>query len=283
MNTHRIFLVGCPRSGTTLLQSMVASHSQVVSFPETHFFSETLSINPLLRRIKLYRSGSRDVVTNFLDEHGYSNILPFSDLPPLCTHNRWCKTLLNIIDEMILVKKSEDFKLKSVWGLEKTPRHLFYISSIQQRGYQNKFLHILRSGPDVVASLYLATQNYPGQWGGSRSIKKCISWWNNSIKESLKYQDDSNHLFATYEQLLSDPQKVLQAICNFMKIDYQETMTKDFYNTAGSLTKEEEEWKQKNAQQSLSKSNKLQQHFNDDTIAYIKKNVLNIDLTQFYH
>lgn len=282
MKTNRIFLVGCPRSGTTLLQSMVASHSQVVSFPETHFFSETLPIHPLLRRIKLYGSGSRNFVTNFLDEHRYSDIDPFSDLPPLCTHNRWCKTLLHTIDEMILAE-TENFKSSNVWGLEKTPRHLFYISSIQQEGHQNKFLHILRSGPDVVASLYLATQNYPEQWGGSRSIKKCISWWNNSITESLKYQDDSNHLFATYEQLLTNPQTVLRAISDFMEINYQETMVEKFYKTAGSLTKEEEEWKQKNARQSLSKSNKLKQHFDDDTIAYIKKNVLNINLTQFHH
>jgi len=279
---NRIFLVGCPRSGTTLLQSMVASHSQVISFPETHFFSKTLSINPLLRRIKLYGPGSRDFITDFLDEHGYSDIRPISDLPPLCTHNRWCKTLLNTIDEMILAE-SGDPKSNNIWGLEKTPRHLFYISSIQQVGYQNKFLHILRSGPDVVASLYLATQKYPEQWGGSRSIKKCISWWNNSIRESLKYQDDPNHLFATYEQLLTNPEKVLETICNFMEIDYQKTMTEDFHNRAGSLTKEAEEWKQRNVKQSLSKSNKLQQHFDDETIAYIRKNVLNIDLAQFHH
>ncbi|NJL55543.1 sulfotransferase [bacterium] len=34
-----LFLVGCPRSGTTLLQSMLASHPQIASFPETKFSS----------------------------------------------------------------------------------------------------------------------------------------------------------------------------------------------------------------------------------------------------
>jgi hypothetical protein len=261
---------------------MIASHSQVVSFPETHFFSKTLSINPLLRHIKLYGPGSRNFVTSFLNEHGYPDIRPFTQLPHLCTHNSWCKTLLHTIDEMILAE-SGNLKSNTIWGLEKTPRHLFYISSIQQKGYQNKFLHILRNGPDVVASLYLATQNYPDQWGGSRSVKKCISWWNNSIKESRKYQDDPNHLFATYEQLLKSPNTVLEAICNFLEIDYQETMTEDFHNTAGSLTKEEEKWKQKNAEQSLQKSNKLQEHFDDETIDYIRANVINIDLTKFHH
>ena len=38
----RIFIVGCPRSGTTLLQSLLAAHPQIHSFPETHFFPNTI-------------------------------------------------------------------------------------------------------------------------------------------------------------------------------------------------------------------------------------------------
>ena len=34
----RVFLVGCPRSGTTLLQCLLAANSHLASFPETHFF-----------------------------------------------------------------------------------------------------------------------------------------------------------------------------------------------------------------------------------------------------
>ena len=34
----RVFLVGIMRSGTTLLQSLLAAHSRVTSFPETMFF-----------------------------------------------------------------------------------------------------------------------------------------------------------------------------------------------------------------------------------------------------
>ena len=33
-----IFLVGCPRSGTTLLQSLIAAHPLVTSFSESNFF-----------------------------------------------------------------------------------------------------------------------------------------------------------------------------------------------------------------------------------------------------
>ena len=35
-----IFIVGCPRSGTTLLQCLIATQKGVVTFPETHFFEQ---------------------------------------------------------------------------------------------------------------------------------------------------------------------------------------------------------------------------------------------------
>ncbi|MEM9163612.1 MAG: sulfotransferase, partial [Cyanobacteria bacterium P01_F01_bin.4] len=34
----KFFVVGCSRSGTTLLQSLLASHPEIISFPESKFF-----------------------------------------------------------------------------------------------------------------------------------------------------------------------------------------------------------------------------------------------------
>lgn len=284
MKIKRAFLVGCPRSGTTLLQSMIASHSQVISFPETHFFSETLPINPILRRLKPYGPAGRAKVEQFLNRHSYTELNPFAadSIYSLYSHKNWCRKLVHILDQMI-AHDIEDKTDGTVWGLEKTPRHLHYISSIEQANSVNKFLHILRHGPDVVASLHLATKQYPEQWDGKRSVKKCINWWNNSMGQSLKYREKSNHLFVAYEQLIESPKSVLKAISDFLNVKYEKRMVHNFHQTADSLTKAEEEWKKQNTKQSLSKSDKLEIHFDDSTISYIKKKTLNINLNQFYH
>jgi|SRR5579859_288688 len=39
-----IFVVGYPRSGTTLVQSLIATQRGIVSFPEGHFFSEIIEV-----------------------------------------------------------------------------------------------------------------------------------------------------------------------------------------------------------------------------------------------
>ena len=282
MDSNRLFLVGCPRSGTTLLQSMVASHSQVVSFPETHFFSETLPINKLLRRLKIHGSKSKSFVRQFLESNNYP-VDPFESTRSYYFYSNWCEKLIEVLDSIIEYESKHIQPTDNVWGLEKTPRHLHYISSIARAAPESRFLHILRHGPDVVASMHLATKEYPEQWDGQRSVEKCIQWWNNSIRASMKYRDQRNHHFVTYEQLIEQPAKVLKSITSFLGLEFEESMIDEFHQTASSLTTEEEQWKDRNEEKSLSKSKKIDEHFDSATISYIEEKTLDLNLTEFYH
>lgn len=288
LNIKRAFLVGCPRSGTTLLQSMIASHSQVVSFPETHFFSKTMPVNPFLRRMKVHGSRSRAIVTAFLENHGYTGLSPFENLSPynpykMYGHKTWCKKLLEILDRMTLQEASPGkINHSCIWVLEKTPRHLHYISSINQGPTANKFIHMLREGKDVVASLHFATKRYPTQWNGKRSIKDCIRWWKKSMKVSMKFRGHPDHCFVVYDQLIREPETVLRAICSFLNLTYETIMLEQFHKMAERLTDENEKWKDKNTCCVLSQSDKLQTHFDAQTIQYITSKTAGIDLRSFY-
>ena len=52
----RIFVVGAPRSGTTLAQSLLAAHSGTTSFTESHLFARHFTHVPPLARPILVRS-----------------------------------------------------------------------------------------------------------------------------------------------------------------------------------------------------------------------------------
>lgn len=79
MNNQRpIFIVGCPRSGTTLLQSMLAAHSTITSFPESHLLLVTSRSRRgrWLRKLGLVALEMRQRLHQFLHEIGHPELLP---------------------------------------------------------------------------------------------------------------------------------------------------------------------------------------------------------------
>ena len=65
----RIFVVGVPRSGTTLVQALLAAHGAVASFTESHLFDRHFVFLPGLGRPILTRDpGPR--LREFLAENG---------------------------------------------------------------------------------------------------------------------------------------------------------------------------------------------------------------------
>ena len=55
-----IFIMGAPRSGTTLLASSIASHSQIIALPEMHY---------------LYKLMEEEAIHGFLSERKKIEIL----------------------------------------------------------------------------------------------------------------------------------------------------------------------------------------------------------------
>ena len=274
---QRMFLVGCPRSGTTLLQSMIASHSKVVSFPETHLFSKTIPPHQIGRWFKIYQKSSCTQLLEIIRSLELSEeqaILPSSTL---LKSREWSRYLLKNIDQLANHHAEQE---ETHW-LEKTPRHLRYIDLISDTDPDAKFVHIIRRGKDVAASMHFATKNYPERWGGARSIKKCVFWWNRSIENALPHLNQKNHTFISYEQLVSQPKVVMKGLCNKIDLLHEKKMHHSFHKIASSLIKEGEHFKEKNTSKKISNSNKFDRLRSDDK-TYIKENVVNFPFEEIY-
>ncbi len=257
---RRIFLVGCPRSGTTLLQSLVASHPEVVSFPETHLFSKTISINKILRFFTIYRSKHIHIVQNILEDFN----VDFPKNSPGGTYfstRKWIEKLLPVLDEIALSHLNGK---RPVLLLEKTPRHLHFVELIKEVDPDAQFIHMIRKGEEVVASLTEATANSPANWSGSRSIKKSIFWWNRSIKISEQFIGRDGHHFVCYQELVNKTDQVLQNLFSRIGLKFDPSMIDSFHDTAGALINEQEIWKSKNLTSDISGSNKFDRFTEDE-------------------
>jgi len=210
---QRFFLVGCPRSGTTIFQSLLAAHPEINTFPETKIFQYTLW------------DGFRHKLPERLQRFFYFKIMR----PELLEPFRECQTteetiiwFIGVLDGLTIENE------KNIW-VEKTPEHIFFIPEIQRYVPDARFIHITRNGLDTIASLWEATHMTENQpWGGQWTLNHCIQRWKDSIKITEKYAENKNHLIVKYERLISHKVEVLTECCNFVGIGYSPVMLTDY-------------------------------------------------------
>ena len=268
----KIFIVGCPRSGTTLLQSFLASHSRIVSFPETHLYSKTISINPIIQTFTLYRALHVQKVKDILSELGVEESQKLRDFSYTFSTNHWVSVLNDQLDQIgqHFRKEKEDFLL------DKTPRHLHFIDPIQKTESEAIFIHLIRNGEDVVASMSEATGNNPEEWSGERSVDKSIYWWNRSIRISRQYIGVPKNYHIRYENLLEEPERVLKYLFQRIGLPFESSIMDSYHKTANALIGDEEVWKAKNTRKTLNSSNKFDQ-LSTGIKDHIKNNLTHFD------
>jgi len=227
-----VFIVGCPRSGTTLLQSLLAANPKIASFPETKFFqflmpaktSRRQKLGLIARELKpwLYKFFRED-----MNLPEVVQLLPKIPLRVLYTR-KFIKILNNLAWEQGAI----------VW-IEKTPEHIYNIEYIEKVLPNAKIIHLIRNGSDVVASLYEVSHKYPKWWGGGLNIDQCIQRWVEAVEISQIYLSKQNHICVKYENLVNDTIVVLEKLCDFIDVEFDDKMLLDYSIVAKQLSMEE--------------------------------------------
>ncbi|MGB3405558.1 MAG: sulfotransferase [Microcoleaceae cyanobacterium] len=265
-STVPIFLLGCPRSGTTLLQSLLSAHPQIASFTESKFF-QCLPPAEQSKRRKLGMISSQLkpwLETYFRDYLKRPELLQY--LPQLPFRTLYAQRFFEILSRLA----SEQGK--SI-VLEKTPQHIFFLEHIITHFSQSKIIHLIRKGEDVVASLYEATHKYPQYWDGVWEVDKCIDWWNRAVYTSKKYANHPNHLLVSYEELLESTDTILKNICDFLELSYHPEMIQNYASASQSLILDAAGRSVNCSQIQSSNSNKFHQMFTEEQQQYVLSNL----------
>ena len=242
----RIFVVGVPRSGTTLLQSLLATHSATTSFTESHFFARHYSRLPGTSTAILTRNPAPRVAA-FLTENGEEPVDAaawFSARSRRTLQSRFAlpfqsrsvaRQLLRIFDELALRRG------KPCW-IEKTPRHLRYIPYLERVAGNEprpRFVHMIRDGMEVVASLYEASQS----WERPYDLETCIRRWNQDVAFSLRRLEGHSDHFVFYEQLTSRPEPTLRRLLAELGLAWEPEILASHGHTTDRLVTPNEGWK----------------------------------------
>ncbi len=268
----RIFLVGCPRSGTTLLQSLLAAHPEIISFPESKFFLFMVPTRPRLSfGLASPRLKSR-LEKFFKQEIDHPEMLRYFS-PFTLFMSQYTQTFINTLDLMA------EEQGKQIW-LEKTPQHIKYIYYIEKFVADAKIIHIVRDGADVIASLYEATRIDPHSWAGQEwSINRCINEWLKSVEITRINLHKPNHIIVRYDKLVENTSKVLSLLCEFIGIQFDDVMLQDYGRVSQQVSLKKETWKSSVARKIVrSNSYKFDRVFNKLQKQYILNRIAKINL-----
>jgi hypothetical protein len=233
---QRIFVVGCPRSGTTLVQSLLAAHPRLLTFPETHLFDRSFGrrkrvLNGTLRGLYIWW-----IFRAFAAEH----LDGAADLRPALGRRLMLRRIIEHLDALALRAG------KHGW-VDKTPRHLHYVDEILRLVPDAKFVHVIRDGRGVVASLHEAGHRHPSRWRRMRSIEACVARWNESVGISAGFVGRPAHSVISYERVARSPADALQALLPKLGLDFDPCMLERYATVAASVTRSHEQWKSRNS------------------------------------
>lgn len=207
-----LFILGCPRSGTTLLAGLL-ENTDYGAPVETHF------ITKYYKKIDNYgnlmnKSNFVRLIKDILNERAVAqwklniNAEKYYDD---CEE----KDFRRIID-LICMLRAKKYGNKS-WG-DKTPKYILDVPIIYQLFPKSKYIYIVRDGRDVALSLF------EREWGPN-NVLTCAEYWKrcnaeNAVIDKLKSRNQL--YFLRYEDLLDNAEKILPDIYTFLNEQYDE-------------------------------------------------------------
>ena len=212
------FVAGVSRSGTTLLRLMLDAHPDLTIPAETHFV-------PMVA----------NVCDELIKEGASGEVIRERALETMTGHPRWGDFLLDPEEVRARMEAYDPITTgdairafyeacaaqqgKPRWG-DKSPPYTYKAPRIQAALPEAHFIHIIRDGRDVALSLSEVS------WGNDDITEAAKKW----VKELRKARRRSKELArgtyieCRYEDLVSDPERVLRRIVEHVELPWSDQM-----------------------------------------------------------
>jgi hypothetical protein len=209
------FVVGCPRSGTTLLRAMLDSHPELAVPGESYFivelapgyaprwwrrFDRTRCLDALLAH---ERFGHWE-----LDEASVREAVATARPPDYAALLR------------VLYATYAHAQGKARYG-DKTPNYVLDIARLASLFPEARFVHVVRDGRDVALSVIEIDE-----WGPAK-VEGAARYWARHVDAGRTAGDAlgaGRYLEVHYDELVDDPETTLRRVCAFLDLPFARSM-----------------------------------------------------------
>jgi hypothetical protein len=215
-----IFIVGYPRSGTTLLQRLLCAQPGIFSFPETHYFCVVEKQMKVDENENILPSCMDKVFEKVHEKMGFQFTREESiELSGLAqeknlTSRKFFEYIVCrfLIDLHPIVERISSFR----W-IEKTPNHALFIDRIIEFYPKAKALHIIRHPAPAVFSRKL---KFP--FNRETPLSELADRWNRMLEKVEHFIELFPGYIHTlrYEDLVGDINKEMTSASDFLQIPF---------------------------------------------------------------
>ena len=115
--------------------------------------------------------------------------------------------------------------------LDKAPAYSTRVDHIERLIPRVKFIHMIRDGRDVAASMVAASRSWGQSWAPP-TIKSAATQWKEHVlgaREARQYRE--RYLEVRYEELLTNGKQVLHDVCEFMGVSSDPNVVAAIYDS----------------------------------------------------
>jgi hypothetical protein len=212
MNIKPVFIMGCQRSGTTMLASQMAVAENAVAFPEMQFILNLAS--PTYRRVTKARDAYQQMIGNFryqvtglsISESQFIEAYQDADLAEV----------IRCLVELNAHKQPKD---KLIW-IEHNPKNRDAVVNLAKAFPEAKFIHIVRDP----RAIYWSMKSNP-RWhiGDPLSFS---TLWKDAVACCFLHSKNLSERFVEvkYEDYVENSAFHLQQLCAFVDLKYTDEM-----------------------------------------------------------
>ena len=211
-----IFLLGCPRSGTTLLRVMLNAHPRIALPPENRFVAPLWFGRHRFAPPGGARSARRMAQALTKPGRGSSHLGITRDTLVADFDRTRPESVAAALDQVFAAYARRHGKAR--WG-DKRPAYYTMFDELHAMFPDAKFVHLVRDGRGCVASLKRPPFSY--------SPARAVATWLNSMhagRRALRRLGPERVLELRYEDLTTATEDTLRQLCRFVGEDFDAAM-----------------------------------------------------------